>query len=148
MDAKALRGEVPFFRVSMDDDLIEDCVRRDDHIALVEAKDVEIAHLTAELTALRAGQDALVAAAYEAAAHWLMTVPENLPSRDHYAKHIRRLPPADATAALNAMLRDARTAALREAVAGFYAQAANRTLFTAREIEIALRAMIEKDTDQ
>lgn len=86
----------------------------DAQTARADAAEAEVSRLTAELTALRAGQDALVAAAYEAAAEWLMTVPQKLPNRDQYAKHVRALTTADATAALDAKLRAERNKVRRE----------------------------------
>jgi hypothetical protein len=52
LDAPILAGEVPFFRVNMDDDAVEDCVRRDNHINLIAAKDAAITALRAEVARL------------------------------------------------------------------------------------------------
>ena len=61
LDAPTLTDEVPFFRVHMDDDLVEDCVRRNDHIDLVSVKDATITALRAEVERLTAERDAALA---------------------------------------------------------------------------------------
>lgn len=62
---------------------------------------------------------ALISAAYEVAAHWIEAVPQSLPARDEYARHIRRLTPAEAIAARDdrdaQMRAEGRVAGLREA---------------------------------
>ncbi len=99
------------------------CVaERDAQTARADAAEAEVARLTAELTSLRAGQDALVAAAYEAAADnaggaWFFSFPTD-DRKEPYrnaARAIRALTPADATAALDSMLRAERDKALRDA---------------------------------
>lgn len=121
---------------------------RDAQAARADAAEAEVARLTAvldkvsndlmhadmrritaetELSALRAGQDALVAAAYEAAAK--LAVPEERGSQAYQnefadgCRHtgwrlnaaIHALTPADATAALDAKLRAERNKARRDA---------------------------------
>lgn len=83
----------------------------------------EISRLTAELAALRAGQDALVATAYEAAVQALILdlghLTEDQSLTGPYAlrramEAIRALTTADATAALDAKLRAERNKVRRE----------------------------------
>ena len=54
--AAELRGEALFFRVEMDEDLIEDCVRRDDHLRIYD-------DLTRQLAEVMAERDAALAMA-------------------------------------------------------------------------------------
>lgn len=98
---------------------------RDAHATRADAAEAEVARLTAELTALRAGQDALVAATVEAAAdtfarhrsirmsNWAY----HMSWRHDVYNSIRNLTPAAATAAMDAKLRAERNKVLREAVA-------------------------------
>lgn len=67
----------------------------------------------ADLSRLRTAQDAMVGAAYEAAAQAcdaMLEIPRGKPSRA--AAAVSALTPADATSALERMLREARNAAL------------------------------------
>ncbi|PTX49091.1 hypothetical protein IQ03_02434 [Gemmobacter caeni] len=95
--------------------------------ALVEnvAMRHDIARLTAELTALRAGQDALVTAAYEAAAEKCDDYADTIENDtlidgsegwalNQAAGLIRAMPTAAATAAMNARLRAERNKVRRE----------------------------------
>ena len=89
---------------------------------LYDDEAADVARLTAELTAMRAGKDALVAGAYEAAADhaggaWFFNFPTD-DRKEPYrnaARAIHALTPADATAALDSMLRADRDKALRDA---------------------------------
>lgn len=108
----------------------------------------------AELTALRAGQDALVAAAYEAAARWLIRAGMAGDAlEDPLATCIRALTPSDATAALDAKLLAERNKARREvhdAIADYPRVAPDEAEWTRYDDQIAhsqqiILAMIETE---
>ena len=118
----------------------------------------EVARLTAELTALRAGHNALVAAAYEAAADhaggaWFFNFPTDDRKEPYHnaARAIHALTPADATAALDAMLRAERNKALRDAADACRKIINGRVYFNERarsddeEFHDAILAMIEPE---
>lgn len=49
-----LRGEIAFFRVEMDEDLVEDCIRREDYLNVYDRITRQLAEAQAELAALKA----------------------------------------------------------------------------------------------
>lgn len=129
---------------------------------LYDDEAADVARLNAELRALRAGQDALVAAAYEAAVQTIDTagdcaVTDALGQQlccsgqdcgcqgatvGEYLTHlIRALTPADATAALDALLLAERNKALRDAAE----VCVEYGLSKAEECHEAILAMIETE---
>ena len=97
---------------------------RDAQTTRANAAEAEVARLTAELE-VRAGHDALVAAAYEAAADTfarhrsirMSDWADHMSWRHDVYNSIRALTPSDATAALDAKLLAERNKALRDAFA-------------------------------
>lgn len=95
---------------------------RDEQTARADAAGAEVARLTAELSALRAGQYALVAAVCDVAASMIednMRHAAELGREIWPIPDIRALTTADATAALEAKLRVERNKALRDAADQF-----------------------------
>lgn len=101
---------------------------RDDCIEDWSKAKKEIARLTAELDAMRAGQDALVAATYEVAEAAIMKAWHFSGSITEFERtfddndaviraitHLKSMTPSDATAALDAKLRAERNKALEDA---------------------------------
>ncbi|GHC12728.1 hypothetical protein GCM10007291_07540 [Gemmobacter nanjingensis] len=146
--------------------------------AIIAAKDAEIARLTAvldkvsndlmhadmrritaeaELTALRAGQDALVAVAYEAAEAAIMKAWHFSGSITEFERtfddndaviraitHLKSMTPADATAALDAKLRAERNKVRRD-IAEWVRPQRNHIPATGEEFANAILAMIEPE---
>lgn len=81
-----------------------------------EAKDAEIARLTAAIAEAEARSAALVAGSYEAAAEVAAYEAEFVPVKPNdFRKAIRALTPADATAALARLIAEAKAEGMREA---------------------------------
>lgn len=134
---------------------------RADDVACRDAKCLgyKFRHVTTEQWNRRATDQAtppevqsLIAAAYEAAAHWIEAVPQSLPARDEYARHIRRLTPANAIAAREArdaqMRAEGRVAGLREAAEIAYEVAHHSNdISKPRDAIRALADKIERETN-
>ena len=84
---------------------------------LYDDEAADVVRLNAELRAMRAGQDALVAAAKSETAAILLRLANDMDDGWSYnaGNHVRALTPADATAAMEAKLRAERNKALRDA---------------------------------